>query len=130
MSGPRPTTYDSVQTLLQSILPNELRSILGGIRARKDREREEAGANQTHYCNLCEKSYTSSGELERHSETPLHLRRVERGEKELFVHLVVFPIQTRLATTDTANQPSIAGMLANKTSSSDPTTDPRALQRL
>jgi len=48
VSGPRPTIYDSVQTLLQSFLPNELRSMLGGIRARKDWGRGEAVANQTH----------------------------------------------------------------------------------
>lgn len=48
----------------------------------KKRKRDAAVANQTHYCELCEKSYTSAGELEKHRQTPLHLRRDTRGEKD------------------------------------------------
>ncbi|KAF2118289.1 Hsp70 protein-domain-containing protein [Lophiotrema nucula] len=48
----------------------------------KKRKRDAAVANKTHYCGLCDKAYTSRGELEKHRETALHLRRVARGEKE------------------------------------------------
>lgn len=47
----------------------------------KKKQRDEAVANKTHFCDLCEKSYTSAAELENHRKTPLHLRRLARGEK-------------------------------------------------
>jgi hypothetical protein len=47
----------------------------------KKRKRDAAVANQTHYCDLCEKPYTSKEELQKHFQKPLHLRRAARGEK-------------------------------------------------
>jgi hypothetical protein len=48
----------------------------------KKRKRDSAVANKTRYCDLCEKTYTSAKELEIHCQTPLHLRREARGEKD------------------------------------------------
>jgi hypothetical protein len=48
----------------------------------KKKQRDAAVANKEHYCELCEKSYTSAKELEHHQKTPLHLRRISRGEKD------------------------------------------------
>jgi len=48
----------------------------------KKRKRDAAVANQTHHCELCDKSYTSDKELQTHFTTPLHTKRVERGSKD------------------------------------------------
>lgn len=48
----------------------------------KKRKRDEAVANRTHYCVLCEKTYTSRQELENHKQTRLHLKREARGSKD------------------------------------------------
>jgi hypothetical protein len=47
----------------------------------KKNKRDIAVANKTHFCELCEKSYTSAKELSEHQKKPLHLRRQARGEK-------------------------------------------------
>ncbi len=85
-------------------------------------------ANQVHYCELCEKSYTSVKELVHHQKTSLHLRRVARGEITFHVHPVEFHTLIRSAMIGTVDLRSISIMSANR--ASDIASDPRALRRL
>ena len=94
----------------------------------KKKQRDAAVANKEHFCELCEKSYTSGKELEHHQKTYLHLRRIARGEKDFHVHPVAFHILTKFAMIDTVEVRSISTMSANF--ASDMASDPRALRRL
>ena len=84
--------------------------------------------NKEHYCELCEKSYTSARELEHHQKTSLHLRRVARGEKDFSCAPCGVYILTRSAMIDTVDLRSMSTMSANR--ASDMSNDPRALRRL
>lgn len=127
VSGPRPTTYDSVQTLLQSFFAKRTKINARRYKSKKRQtERGSCGEPDTllklvwevlHQLRWAGKAFWNAS-----SPSPCRTWR-----ERLFVCTLWCFVKTRLATTDTANHPSIAGMLANKTPNSDPTSLPRTL---